>query len=151
MPCIDTCHINRKVQTPQKRILDFWSKWRDSNSRHPAPKARLELFSNNFRSFWHLLFRKSCSLEPLSPLFPRAPKPDMVNNVVNNVVKSKHSPVHIWTGELFFFCGVVIVAWKTRTVKLFLCLELRGYKQRNKKSRATMKFCVGAYKNVFGQ
>ena len=29
----------------------FWSKWRDSNSRHPAPKARLELFSNIFRSF----------------------------------------------------------------------------------------------------
>ena len=22
--------INRKVQTPQKRILDFWSEWRDS-------------------------------------------------------------------------------------------------------------------------
>ena len=29
----------KKVQTPHKRILDFWSEWRDSNSRHPAPKA----------------------------------------------------------------------------------------------------------------
>ena len=34
-----------------KAIPDFWSKWRDSNSRHPAPKELLELFSNIFRSF----------------------------------------------------------------------------------------------------
>ena len=26
----------------------FWSKWRDSNSRHPAPKELEELFSNLF-------------------------------------------------------------------------------------------------------
>ena len=32
-------YTNKKVQKPHKRILDFWSKWRDSNSRHPAPKA----------------------------------------------------------------------------------------------------------------
>jgi len=31
-------YINEKFQNPQKRILEFWSKWRDSNSRHPAPK-----------------------------------------------------------------------------------------------------------------
>ena len=31
-------HTNKKVQTPHKRILDFWSEWRDSNSRHPGPK-----------------------------------------------------------------------------------------------------------------
>ena len=30
---------NRKAQNLHKQILDFWSKWRDSNSRHPAPKA----------------------------------------------------------------------------------------------------------------
>ena len=29
----------RKARTPYKRIPGFWSKWRDSNSRHPAPKA----------------------------------------------------------------------------------------------------------------
>ena len=39
MPSINPGRTNKKVQTPQKRILDFWSKWRDSNSRHPAPKA----------------------------------------------------------------------------------------------------------------
>ena len=44
-------HANRKVQNPQKRILDFWSEWRDSNSRHPGPKKLWELFSNIFRSF----------------------------------------------------------------------------------------------------
>ena len=27
-----------KIQVPQKRNLDFWSEWRDSNSRHPGPK-----------------------------------------------------------------------------------------------------------------
>ena len=32
-------HTNRKVQMPQKRHLNFWSEWRDSNPRHPAPKA----------------------------------------------------------------------------------------------------------------
>ena len=32
-------YTNKKVQNPLMRILDFWSKWRDSNSRHPAPKA----------------------------------------------------------------------------------------------------------------
>ena len=76
--------------------------------------------------FWHLLFQKSCSLELSSPLFPCNPKLSMVNNVV----KSKHSPVHFGTGEHFAFCGVVIVAWKMRTVKSFLCPELSGYKQR---------------------
>ena len=35
MPRINSCTANRKVQTPQKRTLDFWSEWRDSNSRHP--------------------------------------------------------------------------------------------------------------------
>ena len=29
----------------------IWSKWRDSNLRHPAPKKLWELFSNIFRSF----------------------------------------------------------------------------------------------------
>ena len=28
-------HINKNFQNPQKRILEVWSKWRDSNSRHP--------------------------------------------------------------------------------------------------------------------
>ena len=28
-----------------------WSEWRDSNSRHPAPKYLVELFSNIFCSF----------------------------------------------------------------------------------------------------
>ena len=32
-------HTNKKVQMSQKRHLDFWSEWRDSNPRHPAPKA----------------------------------------------------------------------------------------------------------------
>ena len=48
-----------RVSLPQKRkmqewllpFLHFWSKWRDSNSRHPAPKELLELFSNNLCSF----------------------------------------------------------------------------------------------------
>ena len=35
----------------QKPSLIFWSEWRDSNSRHPAPKKLWELFSNIFRSF----------------------------------------------------------------------------------------------------
>ena len=69
----------------------FLSKWRDSNSRHPGPKELLELFSNIFRSFWRLLFQKTCSLKLLSPLFPYTPK----LNMVNNVVKSNDSPVHI--------------------------------------------------------
>ena len=42
--------LKRKKQGWLMPSLLFWSKWRDSNSRHPAPKARLELFSNNFRS-----------------------------------------------------------------------------------------------------
>ena len=32
------------------RIIISWSKWRDSNSRHPGPKELLELFSNIFRA-----------------------------------------------------------------------------------------------------
>ena len=86
-----TLHTFRKAQNPYQRILGFWSKWRDSNSRHPAPKGLLELFSNIFRSFWRLLFQKTCSLKLLSPLFPYTPK----LNMVNNVVKSNDSPVHI--------------------------------------------------------
>ena len=31
-------HTNKKVQNLRKQILDFWSEWRDSNSRHPGPK-----------------------------------------------------------------------------------------------------------------
>ena len=33
------------------RIIISWSKWRDSNSRHPAPKELVELFSNIFVFF----------------------------------------------------------------------------------------------------
>ena len=36
--CSSLAPYKQKVQTPQKRILDFWSEWRDSNSRHPGPK-----------------------------------------------------------------------------------------------------------------
>ncbi len=31
-------HTKQKAQTPHVRYLDFWSEWRDSNSRHPGPK-----------------------------------------------------------------------------------------------------------------
>ena len=47
-------YTNIKVQTPQKRILDFWSKWRDSNSRHPAPKDESKIM--------HILFVISSQL-----------------------------------------------------------------------------------------
>ena len=40
-----------KIKGRQKPPFYFWSEWRDSNSRHPAPKELLELFSNIFRSF----------------------------------------------------------------------------------------------------
>ena len=42
---------NKKCYKPQKRFIAFWSEWRDSNSRHSAPKYLVELFSNIFRSF----------------------------------------------------------------------------------------------------
>ena len=50
-PFQNLLHTNRKAQNPYQRILGFWSKWRDSNSRHPAPKKLWELFSNIFRSY----------------------------------------------------------------------------------------------------
>ena len=77
-------HANRKVQNPQKRILDFWSEWRDSNSRHPGPKWGQKLTLNPFRSVWDALLRKSCSLKLLPPLSPCTPNPVMVKYVVKN-------------------------------------------------------------------
>ena len=55
------CFLLRKAKTWETLSLGFHyemvkvadfipAKWRDSNSRHPAPKGLLELFSNNFRS-----------------------------------------------------------------------------------------------------
>ena len=48
-----------------RAIPDFWSKWRDSNSRHPAPKYLVELFSNLFRSFLAPFIQESMLFETL--------------------------------------------------------------------------------------
>ena len=47
------------------RIIISWSKWRDSNSRHPAPKELLELFSNLSRSFLALFIPEKLLFETL--------------------------------------------------------------------------------------
>ena len=36
--CSSHAPYKAKIQVPQKQNLDFWSEWRDSNSRHPGPK-----------------------------------------------------------------------------------------------------------------
>ena len=54
-----------KKQERHNAFPAFWSKWRDSNSRHPAPKGRLELFSNIFRSFLAPFIPESMLFETL--------------------------------------------------------------------------------------
>ena len=48
------------------------------------PKNSGNFFLTISAPFWHLLFRKSCSLELSSPLSPCAPNPVMVKYVVKN-------------------------------------------------------------------
>ena len=57
--------LKRKKQGWLMPSLLFWSKWRDSNSRHPAPKELLELFSNIFRSFLALFIPDKLLFETL--------------------------------------------------------------------------------------
>ena len=44
--------LSQSMQNPltASAVRGFWSKWRDANSRHPAPKELLELVSNIFCS-----------------------------------------------------------------------------------------------------
>ena len=59
--CSSHAPYKAKIQVPQKQNLDFWSEWRDSNSRHPGPKELMELFSNLFCSFLVLSAPKNCA------------------------------------------------------------------------------------------
>ena len=49
-----------------------------------VPKSSGNFFLTFSVPFWHLLFRKSCSLKLSSPLSPCAPNPVMVKYVVKN-------------------------------------------------------------------
>ena len=49
-----------------------------------VPNNWWNFFLTFYTPFWHLLFRKSCSLELSSPLSPCAPNPVMVKYVVKN-------------------------------------------------------------------
>ena len=48
------------------------------------PKRDWNFFLTLSTLFWHFLFQKTCSLKLLPPLYPNAPKLNMVNNVVKN-------------------------------------------------------------------
>ena len=78
-------HTNRKVQTPQKRSLDFWSEWRDSNSRHPGPKRLGKIFLLPKRRFSYVLLRKPNFLITIIPLIPTVIFLVLVKYVVKNV------------------------------------------------------------------
>ena len=64
-----------------------------------VPKNSGNFFITFSAPFWHLLFRKSCSLELSSPLSPCAPNPVMVKYVVKN-----RFPQNPGSGSLILVC-----------------------------------------------
>ena len=62
--CSSHAPYKAKIQVPQKRNLDFWSEWGDSNSRHLEPKELEELFSNSICSFLALSALNTVLSEP---------------------------------------------------------------------------------------
>ena len=77
-------HTNRKAQTPQKRILDFWSEWRDSNSRHPGPKRIREFFLTFLAPFGGFIHNTRWYSKLSSPLIPPVFSVVVVKTVVKN-------------------------------------------------------------------
>ena len=65
---------------PQK-----WSEWRDSNSRHPAPKRLGKIFLLPKRRFSYVLLRKPNFLITIIPLIPTVIFLVLVKYVVKNV------------------------------------------------------------------
>ena len=77
-------HTNKKVQNPHKRILDFWSEWRDSNSRHPGPKRIREFFLTFLAPFNTFIHSSRWYSELSSPLIPSVFSVVVVKTVVKN-------------------------------------------------------------------
>ena len=62
-----------------------WSEWRDSNSRHPAPKRLGKIFLLPKRRFSYVLLRKPNFLITIIPLIPTVIFLVLVKYVVKNV------------------------------------------------------------------
>ena len=73
------------TKTPKTRLGGFWVLGPSDRTRTCSillPNNSGNFFLTFSAPFWHLFFRKSCSLELSSPLSPCTPNPVMVKYVV---------------------------------------------------------------------